>query len=31
MFFGLQAKCGIPEIAYATFENMIYGQGILNI
>lgn len=24
-----QAKCGIPEIAYATFENMIYGQDFM--
>lgn len=23
-----QATCGIPEVAFATFENMEYGEGM---
>lgn len=27
----LKATCGIPEIAFATFENMQYGEGFVFI
>ncbi|KAF9661089.1 hypothetical protein SADUNF_Sadunf19G0031500 [Salix dunnii] len=27
----VQATCGIPEISFATFENMEYGEGLLSL